>query len=280
MDGSRFDTIARSLAGGTSRRSLLAGLAAIAAGLSGTAAAACPPGRVDRRGTCVCKATGRPPVNGVCPCPKGQTDTGDGQGCLQCRSVSECPVDPCRPTECQAGACVGTRTPDGQQGNCPAGDVCCGGACTFIGSDTNCLACGDACAAGTERCDPETGCFTCYQIGATLPGGVCGIDTVGLCCNGRCSGSICCAEEGGPCADDTTCCALSGLMCYQNTCVSCLPTGAPLAGGCNIDTVGLCCNGRCGNGICCSDEGGGCANDNECCPLSGLTCVSGICRTQ
>jgi hypothetical protein len=281
MDGTRFDALARSLAGGTSRRGLLGGLAALAAGAAaaGPTAAACPPGQVSKRGKCLCRLTGRPPANDVCPCPAGQVDTGDGLGCLGCRSVADCPLDdPCRPPECLAGTCATKTVAEGQQGACDAGEVCCGGACTFIGSDANCQACGDSCAAGTERCDPDTGCVTCYQVGETLPGGICGIDTVGLCCNGRCSGSICCSDEGGTCANDSWCCALSGLMCYAGTCVTCLPTGAPLTGGCNIDTVGLCCNGRCSGSICCSDEGESCANDGECCALSGLTCVSGTCR--
>jgi hypothetical protein len=69
MDGSRFDHLARSLAG-TSRRGLIGGLLGIGAGLAGFGAAeaqSCPPGQVARRGQCVCRTTGRPPVGGACP---------------------------------------------------------------------------------------------------------------------------------------------------------------------------------------------------------------------
>jgi hypothetical protein len=106
---------------------------------------------------------------------------------------------------------------DGQPGTCDAGEVCCGGHCTFLGSDANCLACGDVCLAGTERCDPDTGCFACVQVGDVLGGG-CGIDTVGLCCSGACGNGICCSNEDGPCANDGECCALSGLTCQAGKC--------------------------------------------------------------
>jgi uncharacterized protein YndB with AHSA1/START domain len=81
MDGARFDRLTRALAViGPSRRRLVAGALA-AVGLGGgmrTVEAACPPGQVSRRGVgCICRRTGRPPVNGVCPCPDGRPPCGD-----------------------------------------------------------------------------------------------------------------------------------------------------------------------------------------------------------
>jgi hypothetical protein len=106
MDGRRFDRLARSLVTGTSRRGVLGGLLGIGAGLAGigtTGAVTCPPGRVFRRGVgCVCRLTGRPPVGGVCPCSRGQTDTGDGRGCLACRAAADC----ANGGFCEAGSCV------------------------------------------------------------------------------------------------------------------------------------------------------------------------------
>jgi hypothetical protein len=85
MDGSRFDALARTLAGRRTRRGLLAGLGGILVGAAGAqrADAACPDGQVSRRGLgCVCRATGRPPVGGDCPCPARQKRCAAGEACI------------------------------------------------------------------------------------------------------------------------------------------------------------------------------------------------------
>src|SRR4051812_49208832 len=78
MDGARFDKLTRQFAGGRTRRSLLRGLAGLAAGAAGLratgGAAACPTGQVAASGgRCVCKATMRPPGPTGCPAGPGQT---------------------------------------------------------------------------------------------------------------------------------------------------------------------------------------------------------------
>jgi hypothetical protein len=83
-DGSRFDTLARSVAGATHRRGFVGSLAALAAGLAGigTAGAACPPEQVARRGFgCVCRATGRPPGPEGCPCGRTRETCTAGEVC-------------------------------------------------------------------------------------------------------------------------------------------------------------------------------------------------------
>jgi hypothetical protein len=74
MDGSRFDTIARSWAGAVNRRGFVAGLAALAAAALGLrpVVAACPAGQVQGAGgRCLCRTTGRPPVSSpVCAAGK------------------------------------------------------------------------------------------------------------------------------------------------------------------------------------------------------------------
>ena len=94
MDGSAFDRLARSLVTERSRRGVVGGLLGLAAGLAGVGAAGaqtCPPGRVRRRGVgCVCRRTGRPPVGGTCPCPRGQCDFGAGCVAAECCADADC----------------------------------------------------------------------------------------------------------------------------------------------------------------------------------------------
>jgi hypothetical protein len=183
MDGSRFDSLARSLAG-TSRRGLIGGLATLAAGLAGVGLAeaqACPSGRVARRGQCVCEQTGRPPVGGVCPCPRRQVDRGDGQGCVpDCAGPAE--GTPCAPGKvCLDGGCVGN-------GACAVG-IDCGGA-------------NPPCADG--------GCGLASVCAKTAEGGfVCAgfDDAIERCENGACTASAEC-PPGFACV--ATCCALNG----------------------------------------------------------------------
>jgi hypothetical protein len=195
VDTTRFDNLTRSLAGGTSRRRLLAGLGALTAGLLGLrttgSAATCPPGRVFRRGVgCVCRQTGRPPVKGICPCPRGQTDTGDGLGCLECRSPADCPAPANGQPFCAAGACSFA---------CDQGFHRCGGVCA---SDADPATCGDRCAPcpAPGICDQTVeGTFVCTGSALGCPTSPSCTSTTdcptGLTCNGgHCLGS--CSADG------------------------------------------------------------------------------------
>jgi hypothetical protein len=191
VEGSRFDDIARSLAGGlaskrerTSRRGVLASLLGVCAGFVGlhtTAAVTCPPGQVYRqRIGCVCLTTGRAPAGGVCPCPRGQVDTGDGQGCLECRSAAECPAfdDPCLEATCDpANGCLPNPVPDGLPGGCATGLACYDGTCAECGTDSDCptgLACYGGVCAECETDDHCPGFLACH-------GGRCGCETESDC---------------------------------------------------------------------------------------------------
>src|SRR4051812_20771900 len=112
MDGSRFDLLARAVAGGRTRRGFLGGLAALAAGAVGMrgSAAACPAGQyAGSGGRCLCKTTGRAPLGSVCPCGAGQTNCNGA-----CKDLSNDPANcgacgvPCVPGPNVASvACLG-----------------------------------------------------------------------------------------------------------------------------------------------------------------------------
>src|SRR5687767_1660433 len=85
MDGRRFDELTKVLAATGSRRRLLASLTGGATALlttvrgrRGVSAQACPEGQVYRRGIgCVCRNTGRPPVDGLCCSTEAVTCDGE-----------------------------------------------------------------------------------------------------------------------------------------------------------------------------------------------------------
>ena len=156
MDGRRFDDIARTLAASASRRGVLAGLAAVAAGLVAPrgADAACPPGTISSRGRCLCRTTGRPPTRDGCLCRVAGT---------YCQGTTCCGGDGCVDllTDVQhCGSCGNAVATDRGQG-------CCGGTATQLGTVQNCSTCGDDCnavGAGFECCPTVEG-FQCVASG-------------------------------------------------------------------------------------------------------------------
>src|SRR6266508_3384788 len=102
VDGQRFDDLTRLFANGISRRRLLGGLAAGAAGLIGhaeTAAATCrKPGRTCRTDANCC--------SNLC----GPKDATGRHRCL-CQSAADCPVKVCQTATCTSGVCATAITP-------------------------------------------------------------------------------------------------------------------------------------------------------------------------
>jgi hypothetical protein len=190
MGGTRLDALARALAGGASRRGFLGAAAALAAALAGAGPiagqAGCLPGRVFRRGVgCVCALTGRPPRRGACPCSAGQSDAGDGLGCLARSDDGACAEgDPCADG---AGVCV--------RGVCTAPCVA-SRTCAPFGS--GCLCAGLGCGCGVVDCG---GCVT------TAEGGLACAAEVGCAAGGPCARSRDC-PAGWVCAtrDSSQCC--------------------------------------------------------------------------
>jgi hypothetical protein len=228
MDDQRFDEIAKFLAAGFSRRRMLRGLAASAAGtllvrLTGGGASAAndcanfcqllPPG--PERGRCV-------------------SDCAQGGGGL----FGQCQGDPARLCAAAGGTAV-CCPPDqvcaGGVCQCPTGAELCGGACLPActgGKVRNPANCGCDCPTGTELCGGQ--CYApcdnnlvrrldCTCSGACCPG----------CPGGRACNSV------GPQAQQI-CCA--DLCCFvANVPVSCCPVGVP---------VGSSCAGPGGTGFC------------------------------
>jgi hypothetical protein len=135
MDGRVFDELTKHFAGARSRRSLVraagGGIAAAVLALrAGGTSAACPPDQVARRGQCVCRTTGRPPIGGVCPCPVGKSNCDglcvnlhiDEANCGACGTI-------CAELEtCFSGECTCLLECCADE-DCPLGGPCLGGTC-------------------------------------------------------------------------------------------------------------------------------------------------------
>ena len=219
MDDRRFDALTRSLAAPKTRRGLLGGLLAFAAGALGASAQGCPPGQTaNRKGDCSC-----PPGTDACPdgCFNKKTDPNNCGGCGRT----------CIGGECRKGEC-----------RCPSGSVLCDGVCraqsSFADDPDNCGGCGVSCADGnactTDICSggacqntPNTAvCTTAEGAAGTCANGgcvastttttttlpvclaactvlpECNTVTASTCCNNCCygtsSGGACCLAPGFP----------------------------------------------------------------------------------
>lgn len=255
MDGGRFDSLARALAAGGSRRQVLKGLLGLGGAavvgssvLEGDASAAVRPTPTPKPLKCPGKQI---PVGGKCTCPNG---------------LSTCGPDCCNPggtgashSECCDNACCrGTCYGEEQccpypRHYCPVSGQCCpeGWTCCpdfgCISPDQCCTAddcpdracvsavCNaqhrcdyvDNCTAGTDCCDAAA----CYR-GNCQGDGTCGAPTPD--CR---TGTDCCA--GGTCLQD------SGECCIPGTCAELVaPYSCPSAvdDGCGgtIDCSGAC----------------------------------------
>jgi hypothetical protein len=268
MDGHRFDGFARSLVGGpaltkegVSRRGLLAGLGALAAGWAGLeparAAKTCPQGQVLAAGKkCVCKTTGHPPVGGICPCPSGKKACAPGGSCVPnsaCCTDAECPA--AKPF-CVGGACA--VCPSGME-QCPDGS--CIPACGFGGqptmSNSQCV-----CQCGIGPCYPS---FVCdgppdYCV---CPGGtdvcVTEVNPANWHCAAFCPGNLVCGPfvcwPGSICSGDIHDPA-SDCLCPPGT-VLCVPPQDTTNKTCTPSCLGglaLCGGAVCGDNAVC-DQG-------------------------
>ena len=183
MDDRRFDALARSLAAPKTRRGVLGGLVAFAAGALGASAKPCPPGHTrNKKGDCSC-----PPATDACP-----------DGCYDLkRDVNNCGAcgRTCIGGTCKKGECL-----------CPAGTVLCDGICrsqaSFAADPDNCGGCGISCDDG-DACTTDT-----------CSGGICQHTPVSCDDNNACTTDTCnpvlgcqhqaiSCDDSNPCTDDS-----------------------------------------------------------------------------
>jgi hypothetical protein len=207
MDDRRFDAIAKSLAAGTSRRSLLKGIL----GLGGAAAVGSL--GLERESEAARRPTPTPSVRN---CPAGQV--WNGRTCV-----------------CLAGPTCGAEC-------CGVGGTCCDGACCYgvcFGEELCCPSSSEYCPSAGECCPPGRRC--CPDYGCLLPGQCCTIDD---CATDICATLICNAQH--ICEYTVNCtlggaenCCGPGQVCPDHG-FCCTPTCA--SGSCGSDNG---CEGVC-----------------------------------
>jgi hypothetical protein len=294
MDDQRFDRLARALASGVSRRSVLRGFLGIGGVLTGgiaveqahartvstrprvppppppqpTPTPACGPGEVVCGGGCCpvgfCTSEGTCCQAGQELCPGGAICCDPG-ACARsgntdyCCAGAPCGFDCCDdPLQCCDGSC------------CPAGAVCLtkafGGEGRFIEEET--------CCPVARTCDSQCCSGECYDpTGQFVPGsGNGGIDTSGfsrLCCP---AGFEVCDNPDGTrsCIDPATqCCGVADCVAFgfDADCVTCNQQNF-----CEAMNAGLICNGsECGT---CQD--GRCLANPSICPSACAPCGASL----
>jgi hypothetical protein len=199
MDDNRFDSLARTLAGGTnSRRRLLrtlggGTLAALLGrlGLEEAVAACVKSGRRCGDGQKCCQ--GAKCKHGRCKCVNGGTPCGG-----TCCTVGQV---------CDNGICFEKEVPPppGCGRGCKAGDECVDGACVVRAG--TCPATADHCAVDQSLCNGASGCFCLPTlvrgdvrcVARFVPGSACGSCQSDADCAAVEAGAVCVAPSGGGC---------------------------------------------------------------------------------
>lgn len=292
MDDRRFDALARSLAGASSRRSILRGLLGIGGALTGWSALEAETDAA-RRPT---------PTPTPMRCPGQQT--WDGFLCV-------CPGD--APHQCGPACCTGTH--DDPYLRPPEHSECCDNACclgTCYGEELCCptneqgtdlfplppshKVCdgpdGQVCCESVQQCCFVDGCCDTVCYGGMVGNDFCcdvdrfcpGIDQEsGLCCAG---GETCCGA--GTAENVCVDLSLEGSCCTIDDC-SLDPGGCPVVCAANqclpapCDAGEVCCNGACcpadrcnvAAGVCCDDGQSVCGSDVDACCAAPLVCCAG-----
>ncbi|MDQ3411715.1 MAG: hypothetical protein M3509_06295 [Chloroflexota bacterium] len=256
MDGQRFDSLARAVAGGASRRLVIRGFAAgVMATIVGVSRGS-PVGaqqNVPLGGRCStfganseCSQAGTP-AGGVAVICSDNGVALDGQFncCRNAGGVCTADFHCCGSAACQNGTCGGSRAPSAGPGTSPLGANC----------------------TSTSQCSQAGGSVVCSDNGISTDGAL-----------------NCCRSQGGACIAGSNCC--SGLACINSVCGG-TSGSANLSPGTACNSTGECSqaggsvvcadNGVATDGAlnCCRAAGGGCSSSAGCC--AGLQCVSGAC---
>ncbi len=247
MDGSRFDHLTRSLAAGTSRRTVLKALLGLGGAATMGGVVAEGPVEAARRPTPTPiphKCPGVQTWNGTkCVCPPNLSQCVPSVGPACCNDQLVKPGAPDYSECCDNACCHGTCY--GEELCCPTGNTVCNGRdCCDVGqaccSVDDC--CSGACYAGNQFC--------C----AAGTGEICGDD----CCDT--ATERCCEREGGP-----VCIPIDGC-CLDRDCPG--DDAQCLAGFCNPQTNGCEQRSACtGDERCCPDQPGVgvCLGPDDCC---------------
>lgn len=254
MDAKHFDRLTRQVGAAVTRRSVIAALAAAAGLVAGRGGFA---GDAEAR-PAICRASGR-----------------------YCTRSSQC---------CNRNCLLGKRVPRGVRNTCAclAPDLRCNGVCRQVQSDSlNCGACGNVCydgatcelgecvappAAPCSSLDPDT-----YICAATADGdevsGFCGLIETRLSAQDAyapipCSSDSDCADAFGPCAKPGVTCfcgvgvAIGDVVPYTDAIDQ---FGEPAVCGAIADDQTMCTVYQGLPVIMCSEQGGQCATDSDCC---------------
>lgn len=282
MDGSRFDEIAKALATGVSRRSVLRGLAA------GATAAVMGLVRGQPRGA---EAEGLPRACGATPqdlqsciqfaddifkiCNKGCTKepSHEKTACYgNCASIHILHLNRCQDasTPCPPGTVCSNDL------CCPDGEVGCGGACVDTTTDpANCGGCGTVCD-DCSTCQDGTCVSSCGPC-QFCQGGLLGHFCDDVVCQDPCQA---CDQVSGVCEPKE---CPTGRQCFEGYCVCEMPcpegqTQDPETCACECSAGTDCGDGRCidtnTDSANCGSCGTACGEGETC---SGGSCVSSGC---
>jgi hypothetical protein len=271
VDGSSFDRIAKTLAAGRSRRSVVKALAGGVAGgvvalLGGAAGGAgrcktvgqvckttadCCPGALGN-GNVWCGPSGKQKACQACPagtvaCNGGCVDVGgsDNANCGACGAVCT------GGTSCTTGACA-----------CPTGQSLCGGQCVdTTASDTNCGGCGRTCPAGTG-CTGGLCCLPGQDVCAGACTDVQNNNANCGACGHACDPGLACA--GGTCTCSLQTCPIASLCHCHDT------TDGPVCAGTAFTNCTTCASAAdCPAGQVCVTDSGICGGQTGACASIG-----------
>lgn len=310
MDGRGFDDLVKAVANGTSRRGLLRGGLALAAGAfgvrisatNGAAALARRPGETCRgNGDC---------ASGVC----SQPDRTGRRRCL-CTAPTDCPQgsNSCTTVTCSSEGICASVTNTGA--SCDTGNLCvvngtCDARGRCVGTPVTCAAsdqCHDpgVCDARTGTCSnpPKPNGAPCEDGNACSTGDTC---QGGFCTSG--TWTVC--QPFGPCQSASFCDSITGECRPVNTTngtpcsdpANCIPEGVCRDGSCygvhNCPVCHFCAGGtcsalpalgplfdsRCEGGMCCNGACVDLSSDDDNCGTCYFSCVSssscqnGVCQ--
>jgi hypothetical protein len=292
MDPHRFDSFARTIAGGINRRHLLGLLGGGALAFLGRGDAAakhcttnadCGDCKICQGGRCVAGNDNEPcRACGVCSaghcrpydvnCPICQRCAGNARRCVAdpSQALAACSQDGCKVCEPSTGACV----PQADGSDCTDANnktgTCIGGACQSCA----CPEC-QICSAGQCAADPDQelvacgtdGCHVCSggACVALADGSMC-THRIGTCCGGQCGDATCCPSDISCSRGDQSWCCVDFLPNGNCCCTGVITwpgSGQQVCDPCPLDETLCYCNDGRGGWMCCANGCNGCTGDGN-----------------